>query len=71
MAPNLNRDMELNLKINEDIGDVLERRADENGFQSTEEYCCTILQTVVKELEGETDATDEVEERLEDLGYLS
>jgi len=63
--------MELSLEINDDLGGVLERRAEKNGFQSTEEYCCTILQTVVEELEEDADAPNEVEERLEDLGYLS
>ncbi len=63
--------MELNLEINDDLGRVLERRAKDNGFQSTEEYCCTILKTVVEELEEGADTPNEVEERLEDLGYLS
>jgi len=66
--------MEISLEIDDSLHRVLERRAEENGFDSTEEYCRTILSTVVEELEKgdtETDAGDEVEERLEDLGYLS
>jgi hypothetical protein len=64
--------MKLNLEINDDLSRVLERRAEENGFESTEAYCRTILSTVVEELEKEGTETDEaVEERLEDLGYLS
>jgi plasmid stability protein len=62
--------MQLTLELDEDLHGSLERRAETHGFESTEEYCRTILQAVVEELEG--DATDdEVEERLEDLGYLS
>jgi len=64
--------MKLNLEIDDDLSRVLERRAEENGFESTEEYCQTVLRTVVEELEKEeSEAGDEVEERLEDLGYLS
>ena len=64
--------MELNLEIDDELHHLLERRADENGFESTEEYSRTILRTVVEELEdGGEAADDEVEERLEDLGYLS
>jgi hypothetical protein len=64
--------MELTLEIDDEIYRTLERRAEENGFESTEAYCRTILSTVVEELEKEgTEAGDEVEERLEDLGYLS
>lgn len=66
------RHMKLNLEIDDDLIRVLERRAEENGFESTEEYCRTILSAVVEELEKkDTEAGDEVEERLEDLGYLN
>lgn len=62
--------MELTLELDDDLYRTLERRAQDNGFESIEEYSGTILRTVVEELEE--DATnDGVEERLEDLGYLS
>ena len=62
--------MELTLELDDDLHGTLERRAEANGFESTEEYARTVLRTVMEELEEE--ATDDaVEERLEDLGYLS
>ena len=62
--------MELTLDLDDDLYGTLERRAENNGFESTEEYSRTILRTVVEELEADA-SDDEVEERLEDLGYLS
>jgi hypothetical protein len=62
--------MDLTLDLDDDLYAVLERRAENNGFESTEEYASTILRTVVEELEEDI-ADDDVEERLEDLGYLS
>lgn len=62
--------MDLALELDDDVYERLERRAKNNGFESTEEYCRTILRTVIEELEEERTA-DEVEERLEDLGYLN
>lgn len=62
--------MELSLDLDDDLYGVLERRAENNGFESTEEYSRTILRTVVEELEADA-SDDAVEERLEDLGYLS
>lgn len=62
--------MDLTLELDEDLYGALERRAENNGFDSTEEYCRTILRTVIEELEEDV-ADDAVEERLEDLGYLS
>lgn len=62
--------MGIHLEIDEELLGRLERRAENNGFESTEAYCRTILRTVVEELEKEG-TEDEVEERLEDLGYLN
>lgn len=62
--------MDLALELDDDVYERLERRAQDNGFESTEEYCRTILRTVLEELEEERTA-DEVEQRLEDLGYLN
>lgn len=62
--------MDLTLELDEDLHRTLERRAEANGFESTEAYARTVLRTVMEELEDGA-ADDEVEERLEDLGYLS
>ena len=62
--------MELTLDLDDDLYEKLERRAENNGFESTEAYSRTILRTVVEELEADA-SDDAVEERLEDLGYLS
>jgi len=52
----------------------LAARADRFGFDSPEAYARTILETVLDELEADTDDTgghdEEVQGRLEDLGYL-
>jgi len=61
--------MELTLEIEDSLYDGLSRRADEQGFESTEAYCAVILETVLTELEGEQ-RTKSVEQHLEDLGYL-
>jgi len=62
--------MELVLELDDEIYETLRQRAQNNGFDSPEEYSQTVLRTVMEELEHET-AHDEVESRLEDLGYLS
>lgn len=64
--------MELNL--DEVVRDRLASRAERHGFNSTEAYAETILTAVIEELEGDrradSDRSAEVEDRLEDLGYL-
>lgn len=62
--------MDLEIELEDELYGVLRERADANGFESTEEYCSVVLELVVEELEREG-AGEEVEERLEDLGYLS
>jgi len=62
--------MDLTLDLEDDLYAALERRAENNGFESTEEYTCTVLRTVIEELEDDV-TSDDVEERLEDVGYLS
>jgi len=59
----------MELDINKQLNAKLSNRADKMGFESTEEYCIMILETVINELEEEN-ADDEVQNRLEDLGYL-
>ncbi|QHS17322.1 hypothetical protein GWK26_09285 [haloarchaeon 3A1-DGR] len=64
----------MKLDLDADIQDRLAERADEHGFDSTEAYAETILTVVLEELEtdqrADADRSDEVEARLEDLGYL-
>ena len=59
----------MQLDIDKQLHRRLSERAEKMGFDSTEEYCVTILETVISELEEEN-ANDEVQNRLEDLGYL-
>jgi plasmid stability protein len=60
---------ERSLKIDSDLYERLANRAESHGFESTEEYANIVLQTVLDELENETE-DDEVAQRLEDLGYF-
>lgn len=66
--------MDLVLDVDDDLYERLARRAESQGFESPEDYAHTVLDTVLDELEsGERRATatdDDVQERLEDLGYL-
>lgn len=62
--------MELTLEIEDSVYSTLERRAEMNDFDSPELYSETILETVLDELES-GEAKADVEDRLEDLGYLS
>lgn len=61
--------LNVNLKLDDDLADRLERRAEANGFDSAGEYTTTLLRTVLDELDRVEDDSN-VEERLEDLGYL-
>lgn len=62
--------MELTVDLDDEVHEMLSRRAKENSFESTEAYCRTVLELTIEELEDE-DRDEAVEERLEDLGYLS
>lgn len=62
--------MDLEIELDDELYRVLRERADANGFESAEEYCSTVMELVVEELER-AGSGEEVEERLEDLGYLS
>ena len=66
----MNTGMKLNIELDDDLYAALETRAKNNEFDSTEEYCRTVLEIVIGELEQES-TSDEVEDRLEDLGYLN
>lgn len=59
----------MNLELDDRLTDRLEQRAEANGFDSAGEYTTTLLRTVLDELDRVEDDGD-VEERLEDLGYL-
>lgn len=59
----------MQLNIDKELYEKLSRRANRKGFDSAEEYSVFVLQTIIEELE-ESGADDEVQDRLEDLGYL-
>lgn len=59
----------MQLNIDEELYEKLSRRGERKGFDSAEEYSVFVLQTIIEELE-ESGADDEVQDRLEDLGYL-
>ena len=64
--------MSRTIELDDDLYARLDGRATNNGFESTEAYCQMVLRTVVEELEEGGKAMDQdVENRLEDLGYLS
>jgi hypothetical protein len=67
----------MELDIDRNLYETLSRRADKNGFESVEEYTEVILETVIYELEQQSEQTREsitdketVSDRLQDLGYL-
>ncbi|TKX85368.1 hypothetical protein EXE43_13995 [Halorubrum sp. SS5] len=68
----------MKLDIDRELYEILSRRAAENGYASAEEYSKEILETVIQELESQTEQRQEetvsdderVTNRLEDLGYL-
>lgn len=60
--------MEVKFDLDEEDYEKLSRRANRNGFDSPEEYGSFMVETVLDELETETD--DDVRGRLEDLGYM-
>jgi len=66
----MNLGMQLDLELDDDLYAALDTRAKNNNFESTEEYCRTVLEIVIDELEQEP-TSNEVEDRLEDLGYLN
>jgi predicted DNA-binding protein len=60
---------EIAIELETECHQKLCRRADQTGFKTPEQYAQTIIETVLAELE--MDSNDEaVRERLEDLGYL-
>ncbi|WP_160135425.1 hypothetical protein [Halococcus salsus] len=59
----------MSLELDDELAERLEQRAEANGFDSANEYATTLLRTVLDELDRVEDDGD-VEERLEDLGYL-
>ena len=63
--------MDVTVDLDEEVFLVLQRRAEKNGFDSTAEYCEAALGILASELEPEGEPDDDVEERLEDLGYLN
>lgn len=58
------------IRIDEEVYDRLDDRADRYGFESTDAYAEQILATVIAELEANDGQDEGVTDRLEDLGYL-
>lgn len=58
----------MEIDLDEAYRERLLDRAERKGFESAESYAATILESVLDELEAESD--DQVRDRLEDLGYL-
>lgn len=65
--------MKMEIEVDESLYGFLSRRAEEKGFESPEEYSSMVLSVVVEELNESSKETDriDVEDRLEDLGYLN
>lgn len=59
----------MNLELDDRLANRLEQRAETHGFDSADEYATTLLRTVLDELDRIEDDS-ELEDRLEDLGYL-
>ncbi|KAA9406597.1 hypothetical protein ACNO8S_10260 [Haloarcula sp. KBTZ06] len=60
----------MEIDVDSDLREKLSARAKRYGFDSGEEYASTILHIVISELEGTEAEDDDLEDRLEDLGYL-
>lgn len=58
----------MELELDDGYRERLAARAERLGFESTEAYAQTIVETVLDELDDDHD--DAVQDRLEDLGYL-
>lgn len=59
----------MQLDVDDQLYDSLSQRAREKGFDSAEEYSIVVLETVIDELESQN-PEEEVQNRLQDLGYL-
>lgn len=60
---------ELSVEVDQRTFETIRDRAERSGFESAEAYAATVLELVAEELDEEF-TSDEMEERLEDLGYL-
>jgi len=63
--------MDVTVELDEDVVATLARRAETNGFDSTEAYCKMVLSVAAEELRTELQSDENLEERLQDLGYLN
>jgi flagellar biosynthesis/type III secretory pathway protein FliH len=66
-----------NVKIEEEKYNLLKLRAEEKGFDSTEEYIDHLLDQIVEKIKKEDqereyseEQEEEVKEKLEQLGYM-
>ncbi|WP_237560508.1 hypothetical protein [Halapricum salinum] len=58
----------MNIEIDDTLYERIDDRAARKEFESADEYAETILRIVLDELEDEPDR--DVQDRLEDLGYM-
>jgi hypothetical protein len=65
------------ITISDDLGERIENRIQDTDFESADDYAEFVLSEVVTQVERESDGNrestasrDEVEDRLESLGYL-
>lgn len=57
------------IEISRTLYDLLERRAEEKGYSSAQEYATHVLETAVADA-GPSATEKEIRERLKGLGYL-
>lgn len=57
------------LKISKALYDLLEKKAEEKGYSSAEEFALHVLEAAVADA-GEHATEEEIRERLRGLGYL-
>lgn len=59
------------LEVDDDVYAVLSVRAEEKGFDSTEEYIKDVLNQIVEKVDPDASEKDEaVKRKLKDLGYM-
>jgi len=57
------------IEINRALYDLLEKRAEEKGYSSAQEYATHVLEAAVADAEPSA-TEEEIRERLKGLGYL-
>jgi hypothetical protein len=64
------------LEVDEETYEVLSARADEKGFETTQDYVDYLMEQIVEKIRRETTERDDeevdekVKQKLKDLGYI-